>query len=484
MIDDLTVRLGDSLRDTLGRIERNSMGVVFVVDDDQRLRGVVTDGDIRRGLLRGAELGGPVEAVMTGDCVSLPVWTDAAAIFSRLSDRIRVIPLVDEAGRLVDCASHRRHHHIPVAEPSLIGREFEYVGECFRTNWISSQGPFVSRFEREFAAYTGAEHALTVANGTVALHLALVALGIGPGDEVIVPTLTFAASAAAVIHAGATPVLVDVEPDTWCIDPAAVEAALTPRAKAIMPVHLYGQPAAMDRLLALAERRGLKVVEDAAEALGTLYHGRHVGILGDAGTFSFFGNKLITTGEGGMILFKDPEAARRARMLRDHGMDPERRYWHLEVGYNYRLTNLQAAIGVAQLERVEALAENKRRIAARYIEGLGDIAGLVMPAAVPDVRHSQWAFSLLVEEEGFGMSRDELAARLKLSGVETRPLFPALHGMPPFRAFAAGPLPVAERLSRTGLSLPSAVSLGDRDIAHIVGVIRRLAEAGRRGREA
>lgn len=479
MLDDLTVHTLTPLRDALDRIERNGMGMVFVIDDDRLLCGVMTDGDVRRGLLRGVQLGDAADAVMTRDCLSLPVWSDAATIFSHLNDRIRVIPLVDEAGRLVDCASHRRHHQIPVAEPSLQGRELEYVSECIRTNWISSQGPFVARFERDFAAYTGAEHALTVSNGTVALHLALVALGIGPGDEVIVPTLTFAASAAAVVHAGATPVLVDVDPATWCLDLAAVEAAITPRTKAIMPVHLYGQPADMDGLLALAGKHGLKIVEDAAEALGTLYHGRHVGTLGDAGTFSFFGNKLITTGEGGMVLFKDPDIARRARMLRDHGMDPERRYWHLEVGYNYRLTNLQAAIGVAQLERIDALVGRKRWIATRYTEGLAGAPGLILPADLPDTRHSHWAFSLLVDPERFGMDRDELAVRLKLSGVETRPLFPVLHDMPPFRAYAAGALPSAEWASRNGISLPSAASLEDRSIAYIIGVIRRLAAASR-----
>lgn len=480
MLKDVTVDVGDTLRDVLDRIEKNSLGLVFVVDACGLLRGVATDGDVRRGLLRGVDLGAPVSEVMTVDCVSLPVWSDAATIFARLNDAVRVAPLVDADGRLVDYASHRRHHNIPVAEPSLTGRELEYVSECFRTNWISSQGPFVSRFERDFATYVGAEHALAVANGTVALHLALVALGVGPGDEVIVPTLTFAASAAAVVHAGARPVLADVDPDTWCLDPAAAEAAVTSRTRAIMPVHLYGQAADMDRLSAVAARRGLKIVEDAAEALGTLHHGRHVGVIGDAGTFSFFGNKLITTGEGGMVLFKDPDVARRARMLRDHGMDPERRYWHLEVGYNYRLTNLQAAIGVAQLERIETLAGRKRAIAERYAQGLSDMPGLTMPTAVADVRHSHWAFSLLVDEDAFGMSRDELAGRLKLSGVETRQLFPVLHAMPPFRDFAAGPLPVAERLSRDGLSLPSAVSLNDRDIDYIISAIRRQVGTGRR----
>ena len=477
MIGEMTVSVTTPVRDVLNRIERSGMGVAFVVDADGRLCGVATDGDIRRGLLSGLTLDALVDRVMTRDCVSLPVWSDAATIFAHLNDAIRAIPLVDEAGRLVDYASQRRHHHIPVAEPSLTGREFEYVSECFRTNWISSQGPFVTRFERDFAAYTGVPQAqsLSVSNGTVALHLALVALGIGPGDEVIVPTLTFAASAAAVVHAGATPVLVDVEPGSWCLDPDAVEMAITPRTRALMPVHLYGQPSAMDRLLAIAERHGLKVVEDAAEALGAFHHDRHVGTLGDAGTFSFYGNKLITTGEGGMILFKDPAVAARARRLRDHGMDPERRYWHLDIGFNYRLTNLQAAVGVAQMERIEELANRKLWIAARYRAAFADLPGLILPEERPEARNIYWTFSLLLNEEQLGMGRDEFAARLKLSGVETRPLFSVLHAMPAFSSFAGNrPFPVAERLALTGISLPSAVGLQEREIAYIAEVVRRL----------
>lgn len=477
MIGDLTVSAATPIREVLDRIEQSGMGVAFVVEADGRLCGVVTDGDVRRGLLTGVPLDAAVDRVMTRDCVSLPVWSDAATIFSRLDERIRAIPLVDEGGRLVDYASQRRHHHIPIAEPSLTGREFEYVSECFRSNWISSQGPFVTRFERDFAAYTGTAQAqtLSVSNGTVALHLALVALGVGPGDEVIVPTLTFAASAAAVVHAGATPVLVDVEPGSWCLDPDAVEAAITPRTRALMPVHLYGQPAAMDRLLEIAARHGLKVVEDAAEALGAFHRGRHVGTAGDAGTFSFFGNKLITTGEGGMVLFKDPAVAARARRLRDHGMDPERRYWHLDVGFNYRLTNLQAAVGVAQLERIDELVRRKLWIAAGYRAAFADLPGLTLPEERPEARNIYWTFSLLLDEGRLGMSRDEFAARLKLAGVETRPLFPVLHAMPAFAPFAGNrPFPVAERLSDTGISLPSAIGLQEREMAYIAGVVRRL----------
>ena len=232
-----------------------------------------------------------------------------------------------------------RSHVLPVMEPSLNGNELQYVIDCIKTGWISSQGLYVKRFEAEFASYLGVPEAVSCANGTVALHLALAALGIGAGDEVIVPDLTFAASINAVLHSGATPVLVDVRRDTWTIDTDSLQSLMTPRTRAIMPVHLYGRASHMDELRAIAKAHGVLLIEDAAEALGASYRGAMLGSLGDAGTFSFFGNKLITTGEGGMVVYRDAKAAARARILRDHGMDPKRRYWHLEVGYNYRLTN-------------------------------------------------------------------------------------------------------------------------------------------------
>lgn len=474
-MEDLVVALDAPLKLVLDLVDRNCQGVAFVVDRNGRIAGVATDGDIRRAFLRGATLDTSVSEVMTRDCITLPVTIDRETIFTHLRDPVRVIPLLDADNRPVDYASFGRHHRIPVAEPSLNGREFEYVSECLKTNWISSQGAYVSRFEREFAAYTGAAHAVAVSNGTNALHLALLAYGIGPGDEVIVPDLTFAASINAVIYTGATPVLVDVCPDTWCIDPVEIAKAIGPRTKAIMPVHLYGQPADMTAIAELAKAHGLRVIEDAAEALGAFHQGRHVGALGDAGIFSFFGNKLITTGEGGMVVFNDGEAAARARLFRDHGMDPTKRYWHLEVGYNYRLTNIQAAIGVAQLEGIDHLVTRKRAIAALYRSLLQDIDALTLQTERDGTFNIYWAFSIIVDPETMGRSRDELMVALAHAGIETRPLFYPLHVMPPYVGFTGGrALAVSPQLSANGLSLPSAVTLKDDEIHYICSTIRRL----------
>ena len=260
---------------------------------------------------------------------------------------------------------------IPVAEPDLSGNELKYVTECVVTEWVSSLGKYVRMFEEQMAASCQRKYAVSTSNGTTALHLALAVLGIGPGDEVIVPALTFVATANAVSYTGATPVFVDAESDYWQLDPARLEALITPRTKAIIPVDLYGHPADMDAILAVAQRHGLRVVEDTAEAHGALYKGRPCGSMGDMSCFSFYGNKVITTGEGGMLLTDDEGWCERARFLRDHAMSKTERYFHPEIGYNYRLTNIQAALGVAQLERLDTFVAIKRRNAARYASRTG-----------------------------------------------------------------------------------------------------------------
>ncbi|HHY55465.1 MAG TPA: DegT/DnrJ/EryC1/StrS family aminotransferase, partial [Chloroflexi bacterium] len=272
--------------------------------------------------------------------------------------------------------SARPPDFIPVYTPLLNGREEKYLLDAVRSGWISSLGAYVTRFEEAFARFCGVRHAISVSNGTVAIHLALHALGIGPGDEVIVPSLTFVATANAVHYTGATPVFADVDPVTWCLDPADVRRRLTSRTRAVIPVHLYGHPAPMPDLQALAAEHDLLVIEDAAEAHGAAIVGRRVGGWGRIGAFSFYANKIITTGEGGMLTTDDDALAARCRMLRDHAMPPQRRYWHDEVGFNYRMTNLQAAVGVAQMERIDSFIRRKREIAARYREELADIPGI------------------------------------------------------------------------------------------------------------
>lgn len=362
---------------------------------------------------------------------------------------------------------------IPIYQPDLSGNEKKYVNECLDTSWISSRGRFVNEFEQKFAEFVGIEHAASVSNGTVALHLALLALGIGPGDEVIVPTLTYIASVNAIAYTGATPVFVDSVRSTWQIDPEDVRRHITPRTKAIMPVHLYGQACDMDALMAIATEHRLFVVEDCAEAFGTLYKGRHVGTFGDISTFSFFGNKTITTGEGGMVVSNDKTLIERARHLKGQGLAAHREYWHDVVGYNYRMTNIQAAIGLAQLERANEFIEGKRRLARQYADGLAGLP-IEIHGEVEGTFHTYWMISILVER---AEQRDTLRAHLAKADIETRPMFYPAHTMPMY-AHNYRKHRVAEDLAWRGINLPSWPGLGAEQLQRVISSIKEFYKNG------
>ena len=359
----------NTLRECMEVIDVHAKKISFVLENGI-LVGVVTDGDLRRALLNKSILDDSVRSVMNTNFISFPIGTDSKIIREKFSKRISHIPLVDDKGSLVDVADPNGNFRISVLKPSLKGNELNYVTECIESSWISSQGKYVTKFEKAFEEAHPGTHAIAVSNGTVALHLGLIALGVKPEDEVIVPNLTFAASANAVINAGAKPVFCEIDRKTWCIQPDELRRLVSPKTKAIMPVHLYGQPCDMDSLKEICAEFDLLMIEDSAEALGSEWKGQKVGTFGDASTFSFFGNKTISTGEGGMILFSDPKVAEKARILRDHGMSKNKRYWHDVVGYNYRLTNIQAAIGVAQMEKFQEILSKKLRIAAFYESAL------------------------------------------------------------------------------------------------------------------
>jgi len=308
-----------------------------------------------------------------------------------------------------------------------------------------------------------------VANGTVALHLALEALGIKPGDEVIVPALTFIATANAVKYVGAKPVFIDSEPRTWNIDPERIKEKITKKTKAIMPVHLYGHPCDMGIINEIAEKHDLKVIEDAAEAHGAEYKGKKVGSLSDVSCFSFYGNKILTTGEGGMCLTNDEKIAEKIEQLKDHGMSKERRYYHPQLGYNYRLTNIQAAIGLAQLERIEQTIDTKRRNAKTYNSLLKNVKGITLPVEEPWAKNVYWMYSILVER-GYKLRRDELIGKLKKEGIDTRPFFIPLHKMPYLDEGLK--FPIAEELGEKGINLPSSVKLTKEQIEEITSFIK------------
>jgi perosamine synthetase len=364
---------------------------------------------------------------------------------------------------------------IQVAAPDLGGNEEKYVVDAIRSSWISSSGPYVQRLEREFAELCGTGSAISVCNGTVALHLALLALDVRPGDEVLVPSLTYVATANAVRYVGAEPVFVDVDPKTWCLDPLLLEAAMTRRTRGIIAVHLYGHPADMDAINHVAAVHGLWVVEDAAEAHLARYKGRPVGSMAPLATFSFYGNKILTSGEGGAITLTDRQLETRIRTLRGQGMDPNRRYYFPVTGYNFRMTNVACAILCAQIERHRAIFERRRQIFEFYRTQLQNIPGIGFQPVASWAEPAPWLFCVTVDKEEYGSSRDELAASLAEKGIETRPLFIALHGLPPFRreSQARGEnLPVTDHLSATGLSLPTHSALSADDVDMITEAIR------------
>lgn len=356
--------------------------------------------------------------------------------------------------------------NIPVYRPHLQGNVARYVNDCLNTGWISSRGPYIERFERAFASYVGVPAATSVANGTVAIHLALEALGIGPGDEVIVPTFTYIASVNTILQTGAKPVYVDSLNETLQVDPAAIRKAIGPRTKALMVVHLYGHPCDMDAIQAICRDHSISLIEDCAEAFGSRWKGRHVGSFGDAATFSFFGNKTITTGEGGMVLASDPAILERCRHLKSQGVSPTREYWHDTLAYNYRMTNIQAAIGLAQIELAQQFLKRKTALAATYKEQLSGLP-LRTHDAVGDVVHSHWMCSVILDEAS---KRDDLRSALKKAAVETRPFFPPAHRMP--HCASTGDFPVAQSLSARGINLPSFPDISEQEVATVCQTIR------------
>ena len=366
---------------------------------------------------------------------------------------------------------------IPVANPYLGKEELDNVIKAVKDGWISSKGEFIGKFENEFAKYCGMKYGVATFNGTVALHLALAALGIKKGDEVIVPTLTFVATANAVTYCGAKSVFVDSHPDYWCIDPGEIEKKITKKTKAIIPVHLYGHPCDMDPIMKIAKRHRLHVIEDCAEAHGAEYKGRKVGSFGDVNCFSFFGNKIITTGEGGMCVTNNKKLARKMRILRDHGMNLKKRYWHDMLGFNYRMTNLQAAIGLAQVKKLDTFIDKGRKIAGWYKKKLGNLEEKNLVSLHPEMpwaKRVHWMYSILIENK-FGVSRNNLMKELAKRGIETRPLFYPVHSFSFYKK--QGNFPVAEGLSQRGISLPNSVGLPENDVNFISEEMKKAVHA-------
>lgn len=361
---------------------------------------------------------------------------------------------------------------IPISEPSITQKEIDYVTDAVKSGWVSSLGKYIAKFEKKFAKYIGVKYALTTANGTAALHLALLSLEINKRDEIIIPDFTFIATANAVTYTGAKPIMVDIEEDTWCINPENIKKAITPETKAIIPVHIYGHPCDMNSIMKIAKKYNLFVVEDAAEAHGAEYKNRKVGSIGDIGCFSFYGNKVITTGEGGMITTNHKKIYEKAKFLRDHVMSKNKRYWHTKIGYNYRITNLQAALGLAQLERINELIKKKRRVFKWYEKYLSNTDGIELNPQKEWAKNIYWMVCLVMKKD-FGISRDKLMIKLKNKGIDSRPFFYPISNMPMYKnnRFSNS---VTEELSKKGLILPSGVDLNKIRIEYICQRVKEI----------
>jgi len=436
----------------------NGLGTCLVVEDENRFVGRITLEDIGKAVLGGALLNPSLGQNL--DMFAPRLVNDPS------SDSQVLQPVLDAAGRLVGVTVDRTSQHVQVARPDMTHNEFRSVLDAFLSSWISSKGPYVGKFEQEFCSFIGASHGIAVSNGTVALHLALVALNVGPGDEVIVPDLTFAATINAVLYCGATPVIVDVDRKTWCMSLATVEQACTPRTKAIIPVHLYGRPAEIGPIAEFAKTRGIAVVEDCAEAHGARYDGRTVGQFGDINCFSFYANKIVTTGEGGMCLTNSPELADALRLLRDHGITPNRSYWHERVGFNYRITNLQAAIGHSQLWRIDETLTRNKGLAALYYNALKSIPGVRFPPPMDRVREPVvWLACVQVPAS----KRDALLKAAVKAKIEMRPFFHSLSSLPPYEKYARR-CPNSAELAATGINLPTSRAVDLQVVHRIVKV--------------
>lgn len=365
---------------------------------------------------------------------------------------------------------------VPVNEPDLSGNERNYLLECVDSGWISSEGPFVERLEEQMAQRVGRRYGIAVCNGSAALEIAVAALKLGSGDEVILPTFTIISCAAAIVRSGAIPVVVDADPMTWNADVDQIAARITPRTRAIMVVHIYGLPVDMDPIIALAQKHDLKIIEDSAEAIGQHYKGKPCGSFGDISTLSFYPNKHVTTGEGGMVMVDDPSLADRCRSLRNLCFQ-KRRFVHEELGWNFRMSNVQAAIGVAQLERLDEFIERKRRMGKRYHEKLEEIPALQLPLDTASyAKNTYWVFGIVLSDE-LPFDTDQAIKKMSAAGVGSRPFFWPMHEQPVFRRmgfFHGVQCPVAERIARRGFYLPSGLALDDEQLAKVCDALRAI----------
>jgi perosamine synthetase len=462
LVKKISLKLPARINKIIKMIDINALGTVFIIDNNQKLIGSITDGDLRRYFLKNKKYPNIVEynsKIVNKKPFSLPITSDIQIILKRFKSNntelikpIKCFPLVDSKKKIVDIATNEKPRNFPIAEPDIGLMEYKNVIEAFNSGWISSKGPFIEIFESKFSKYLNGGYSVSTTSGTTALQLGMSALGISKNDEVIIPSFTFAGSINSIINCGAIPVVCDVEMDTWTLSLKSVKKLITKKTKAIMIVHIYGQPCQIDEIKKFCKTRNIFLIEDCAEALGAIYKKRLVGLDGDCSCFSFFANKTITTGEGGMVVFQNKKIAQKAAILRNHGMSMTKNYWHDHVGYNYRMTNIQAAIGSAQIDRIDHLISMRKKIFENYNKLLHNEKNITFLPKKKWSKNSYWLYTIIIKKG----DREKLINKLQLKGIDVRRTFYPLNIMPPYKKYSKFRCQISEYLGLKGISLPTS----------------------------
>ena len=462
-LKNLTVNLPEKLHNIIKKINKNGLGTVFIVDNLNRLKGSITDGDIRRYYLKNTKLPKTINfksKVVNKNPFFLSISTNIQTLLKYLEQsskellpKFRCIPLVNKKKVIIEIATKENPRNYQIAQPDIGNQELQNIIKAFKSGWISSKGKYIEIFEKKFSKYLNGGFSVSTTSGTTALQLGMTSLGISKDDEVILPSFTFAGSINSIINIGAKPVIVDIEQNTWTIDLNKIQKAITRKTKAIMIVHIYGQPCKIDEIKRFCKQNKLFLIEDCAEAVGSTYKGRLVGLDGDCSCFSFFANKTITTGEGGIVVFKNKKIAEYAKILRSHGMSASKAYWHNFSGFNYRMTNIQAAIGSAQLDKIATLLNRRKKIFKNYDILLKKVKNVRLLPSNTWSENSYWLYTIILESNKI---RNNVIKHFKEKGIEARPTFYPLHLMPPYKSFSKTKCPVANSIGLKGLSLPSS----------------------------
>jgi len=468
-LKNLIVAENFSIRHALKVINMSRLGVCFVTKKKKLLK-VVTDGDIRRSLLKGYKLSDNITKIKSKkNFITVRENYDFLDLQKKIS-KYKIIPIINKRGEIIDYANEKRFRQLPQAEPSFKGNELKYVSEAIKSGWISSVGKYVNIFQKKFSFFVKNKYCLATSSGTTAIQLALATLKLKPQDEIIVPDYTFVSPINSIIHSNSKPVLADIDNKNLCLSLNSIKKAVTKNTKAIIIVHLYGNTSELDKIVRFCSQKKIKIIEDCAEAFGTYYKGKHVGNFGHFGTFSFFGNKTISTGEGGMIIFKKKEDYQLAKKLRDHGMRKDKKYWHDEIGFNFRMTNLQAAIGCAQIEKANFFIKRKIKIFKRYNTKLKNLKFIKMIKETSKIKNSHWLTFILVKDN---LIRDKLLSFLTDKGIEVRSGFYSAHQMDIYKNFKNKKVNYvnSKKISSSIITLPSSVSLKNEEIDYICKLI-------------